>query len=85
MWFDEHDIPYVYPHDKNESNSIRHHGGSGEEEQEQVGQVIMSIDKKRWSKIIKVFDVMEAKIKRDGDEEEDISAHLASRMSLNKR
>ena len=36
----------------------------------QVGQVIMSIDKKRWRKIIDAFEIKEAKIKRDGEDED---------------
>ena len=33
----------------------------------------MSIDKKRWKDLIDVFDITEAKIKRDGDEEDILS------------
>jgi len=30
----------------------------------------MSIDKKRWRKIIDAFEIKEAKIKRDGEDED---------------
>ena len=76
MWFDENDIPYVYPNDG------RRHIGSGENGDNQVGQVIMSIDKNRWRKIIEVFEIKEAKIKREGDDE-DISEHVASLQKMN--
>ena len=82
LWFDENDIPYVYPsriNDNNRHYSVPEHG---DDRTNQVGQVIMSIDKKRWKDIIDVFEIKEAKIKRDGDEE-DISAHVTS--SLKRR
>lgn len=77
MWFDEHDIPYIYPHDRNETKYSRFHR-EGEEKQQQVRQVIMSIDKKQWLRIIEVFDVAEAKVKRDGYDEENISQHIVA-------
>ena len=42
----------------------------------------MSIDKNRWRKIIDVFEIKEAKIKREGDDE-DISQHVASLQKMN--
>ena len=55
---------------------------NGDNANKQVGQVIMSIDKNRWRKIIDVFEIKEAKIKREGDDE-DISQHVASLQKMN--
>ena len=70
MRFDENDIPYVYPSRAHENHRRNDGADSGNDKSNQVGQVIMSIDKKRWKKVIDVFEIKEAKIKRDVDEED---------------
>ena len=44
----------------------------------------MSIDKKRWKDIIDVFEITEAKIKREGDEE-DITSDYSSKKNNIRR
>jgi len=45
LWFDENDIPYVYP-TRAHDNSRRSGGGDYSKDETQIGQVIMSIQKK---------------------------------------
>jgi hypothetical protein len=70
LWFDENDTPYVWPTRAHENNRRADAKGSKNNLNNQVGQVIMSIDKKRWRKIIDAFEIKEAKIKRDGEDED---------------
>ena len=72
--FDENDIPYVYPSRAHEHQRRIEGTDKSIDQKTQVGQVIMSIDKNRWKTLIDVFEIKEAKIKRDGDEE-DIAQH----------
>ena len=76
LWFDENDFPYVYP-TRAHDNSRRSGGGDYSKDKTQIGQVIMSINKKRWKQIIEVFEIKEAKVKRDCDEE-DLTPHIGS-------
>jgi len=73
LLFDKDDIPYVYPSRSHGNHRRNEENNSNSNAKNQVGQVIMSIDKKRWKDIIDVFDITEAKIKRDGDEEDILS------------
>merc|ERR1711997_31186 len=73
LLFDKDDIPYVYPSRSHGNHRRNEENNSNSNAKNQVGQVIMSIDKKRWKDIIDVFDITEAKIKRDGDEEDIMS------------
>jgi len=73
LLFDKDDIPYVYPSRSHGNHRRNDENNSNSNARNQVGQVIMSIDKKRWKDIIDVFDITEAKIKRDGDEEDIMS------------
>jgi len=84
LWFDENDIPYVYPSRTNDTDRRYSATENGNNRNNQVGKVIMSIDKRQWKKIIDVFEIKEAKIKRDGDDE-DISPHLTSQRKNSKR
>ena len=84
LWFDENDIPYVYPSRTNDNDRRYNATENGDNRDNQVGQIIMSIDKKRWKKIIDVFEIKEAKIKRDSDDE-DISPHIASLQKKNSK
>ena len=68
--FDKDDIPYVYPSRAHKNNRPNDESNNINNKASQVGQVVMSIDKRRWKDIIDVFDITEAKIKRDGDEED---------------
>ena len=45
----------------------------------------MSIDKKRWKDIIDVFDITEAKIKRDGDEEDITTNDSYSKSNIKRK
>lgn len=74
LLFDENDIPYVYPSRAHEHQRRIEGTDKSIDQKTQVGQVIMSIDKNRWKTLIDVFEIKEAKIKRDGDEE-DIAQH----------
>ena len=84
LLFDKDDIPYVYPSRAHKNNRPNDENHSINNKGNQVGQVIMSIDKKRWKDIIDVFDITEAKVKRDGDEE-DIITNDSLKKSYSKR
>ena len=82
--FDENDIPYVYPSRAHEHQRRIEGTDKSIDQKTQVGQVIMSIDKNRWKTLIDVFEIKEAKIKRDGDEE-DIITNDSLKKSHSKR
>ena len=83
LLFDKDDIPYVYP-SRAHANSRRNDETSNSNDKNQIGQIIMSIDKKRWKDIIDVFEITEAKIKRDGDEEDIISDNSGKKNDIRR-
>ena len=85
LLFDKDDIPYVYPTRGHGNHRRGDESNSSKDTKNQVGQVIMSIDKKRWKDIIDVFDITEAKIKRDGDEEDITTNDSYSKSNIKRK